>query len=82
MDYRHSAIDTLTDFAVQHEEYSFGEILYSVLWYTIKKDDTTNIDIPTEELLKLKDIPDDVWYEIIEKSKKYEQKEGTEESDS
>ena len=65
MDYRHSAIDTLTDFAQEQENMSFGEILYSCTRNTL-----TGLDI--KDLTKLTSISDKQWYEIIEKAKKDE----------
>jgi len=67
MDYRHSAIDTLTDFAQEHDDMSFGDILYSFM-----RNSSTGLEIPNTELRKIRDISDKDWYEIIEKAKKNE----------
>ena len=74
MDYRHTAIDTLTDFAEKFSgkedepKMSFGDILYS-----ITRNQLTGLDIPNGELRKFRDISDNQWYEIIEKAFKDEQ---------
>jgi hypothetical protein len=70
VDYRHLAIDTLTDFAEEHRDMSFGDILYSCV-----RNSSTGLDIPTEEIKKLRSIPDEEWYKIIEKAKKNEREE-------
>ena len=75
MDYRHAAIDTLTDFAEEFsgknegiDKMSFGDILYSFM-----RNSSTGLELPTAELNKVRDISDEDWYKIIEKAFKDEQ---------
>lgn len=75
MDYRHAAIDTLTDFAEEFsgknegiERMSFGEILYSFM-----RNSSTGLELPIDELKKVRDISDEDWYKKIEKTFKDEQ---------
>ena len=77
MDYRHTAIDTLTDYAQEFsgdvegvERMSFGDILYSFL-----RNSSTGLNLPTEELKKIREISDEDWYSKIEKAYKYEREE-------
>ena len=70
MDYRHTTIDTLTDFAEQHPNLTFGEIMFSFL-----RESSSGLDIPVNELKKLKEVSDKDWYAIVENAKKYEVEE-------
>ena len=74
MDYRHGAIDTLTDFAEKFSgkegspKMTFGDMLYS-----ITRNQLTGLDIPSSELIKFREISDESWYKITEKAFKDEQ---------
>ena len=72
MDYRHTAIHTLTDFAEEFseegEKMSFGEILYS-----ITRNSITGLDL--KDLKKFKEISDEQWYRNIEKAYKNERED-------
>ncbi len=65
MDYRHTAIDTLTEFAEEHPNMTLGEILFSSLAPKF-------IGVDIKERSKLLEIGDKKLYESIEKAKKYE----------
>ncbi|MCB1711374.1 MAG: hypothetical protein KDH96_02480 [Candidatus Riesia sp.] len=62
MDYRHTAIDTLTEFAEEHPNMTLGEILYSSL-----RQKYTGIEINNVSCLM--SIDDKTFYESIEKAK-------------
>ena len=66
MDYRHTAIDTLTEFAEEQPNLSLGEILYSSL-----RSKFTGVKL--ENLSSLISIDDKTFYEAIERAKKDEQ---------
>jgi hypothetical protein len=75
MDYRHAAIDTLTDFAEEFSgkneginKMSFGDILYSFM-----RNSSTGLELPIKELNKVRDISDESWYKIVEEAFKNEQ---------
>lgn len=65
MDYRHTAIDTLTDFAEEHPNMTFGDMLYSALLPRF-------IGFKLKNTKELRKITDKNFYEAIEKAKKYE----------
>lgn len=65
MDYRHIAIDTLTEIAKENPEMSFGDILY-----TITRSKLTGLD--TQGGSNYRQLSDVEWYGIVERAKKEE----------
>lgn len=74
-DFRHIAIDTLTDFAEQNKEMSLGDILYSSLRNSLtglNQQTEKGEDISIKGLHNLRRLSDKQIYDAIEKAMKDE----------
>ena len=64
-DYRHIALEVLSDMAEEFPDMSFGEMLY-----TIVKNSANNLGLKNTHILT--QICDEDWYKICEKQYKFE----------